>query len=549
MIEQYNHYDFVLKAAEEKVPQILNHQVLVNESFDYGGIESPETGFANPGEAASALVILIPLYLNKDSRYFQKYKLQTAIELLLAYLKRVQRPDGTFDLLTTNFYSAPDTGFMIHNLALVYKIIVNYKENSSINWKNQLLKIIKNAGSGMVNGGFHTPNHRWVIAAALMMTYNIVGIEEYKDTAERYLAEGIDCDANGEYAERSAGIYNATNDDALIKLTEETGNNEFLEYVRRNLDLMFNYLEPDGSVFTQNSTRQDSGQFKKFYPARYYHTYLYMGMVDNNDRYLTMASHIIENSDKWQYNLGDNLYLFMLKPEFKDVRLTKKSSLPINYERFFERSGVVRTRRGKMSFTLLKNNSSFLYFQVGELICYLKICASFFARAQFKAQELKKTATGYQLSFQTQGSYRLPFADAPEISDWWQMNHEQRETGVVVDLKMIVQVKEIDKGLNIKVKTEGCDRVPLKLEFCFTPGCRIMGEGFSVYGKPGQSLTATSGFINIKKGTDIMKLGPAFGKHTYTDNMRGSEPVSNHGFTIYFTDFTNIERDLSLLMS
>ena len=90
-----------------------------------------------------------------------------------------------------------------------------------------------------------------------MMAFNITGEGFFRDAANTYLREGIDCDENGEFTERSSGIYNATNDHALIILSQETGRVDFLEYVKRNLDMMFTYIEPDGTVFTANSTRQD----------------------------------------------------------------------------------------------------------------------------------------------------------------------------------------------------------------------------------------------------------------------------------------------------
>src|SRR5690606_2938657 len=103
---------------------------------------------------------------------------------------------------------------------------------------------------------------------------NIFKIEGFRERAYKYLNEGIDCNEYGEYAERSSGNYNHVNNEQMIILAKETGDPSYLEYVRRNLDMMINYFEPDGTIFTGNSTRQDRG--KKVYPDIYYNQYLYM---------------------------------------------------------------------------------------------------------------------------------------------------------------------------------------------------------------------------------------------------------------------------------
>ena len=53
--------------------------------------------------------------------------------------------------------------------------------------------IAGHAADGLLCGGFHTPNHRWVIASSLMVSADFFGKDEYAKGAEGYLAEGIDC--------------------------------------------------------------------------------------------------------------------------------------------------------------------------------------------------------------------------------------------------------------------------------------------------------------------------------------------------------------------
>lgn len=77
---------------------------------------------------------------------------------------------------------------------------------------------------------------------------------------------------NGEYSERSSGNYNAVVNAAMIMLYEELNNSEFLEYVDKNLEFMLMMIDADGTIFTENSLRQDRG--RREYAVKYFYQYL-----------------------------------------------------------------------------------------------------------------------------------------------------------------------------------------------------------------------------------------------------------------------------------
>ena len=72
----------------------------------------------------------------------------------------------------------------------------------------KLYNIVRRAAEGLLQGGFHTPNHRWAIASNLLECADFFGSSELAEAAKVYLREGSDCNEDGEYAERSAGGYN-----------------------------------------------------------------------------------------------------------------------------------------------------------------------------------------------------------------------------------------------------------------------------------------------------------------------------------------------------
>lgn len=543
------HYEIILKETEANVENLLANLVTDKNSKDYGGIINRVDKMIHPGTVIGSLLTILPHYVNTDSKYYNRDDIYNSVLIILDYIKKIQRPDGNFDLLISNFYSAPDTGFITQSLAYSYRIVEKYNHNEKCEKiRTELYEIIKKAGHGMVTGGFHTPNHRWVISAALAMAYNITGEVSFKEMVDKYLNEGIDCDENGEYTERSTGIYNAINDNALIILAEETGRTDLLQYVKNNLDMMFTYMEPDGSVFTQNSIRVDKGEGSTvhvFYPTSYYHLYLYMAYKLKDRRYAFMADQIFNNSYKYSKNVPNLLYLYMLEEELKVFEIDMLP-VPTNYNIFYENSGIVRIRKENVSYTILKNNSNFLFITNGNIRCYMKICASFFAIAQFKAQEVIKKENGYRLVFKTQGNYRMPFEEKPQTSDWRKMDHSKRQLVNILDLVFYVDIYEKEDGLDLHIVSEGCDRVPVKLEFCFTPYSICEGESFVLTGEPGQSMVLKSGYISANKGNDTITIGPAFGLHNYASDMRGSEPQSENDYTVYFTDYTNIDKRVEI---
>ena len=533
------HYRTILASAEKRARLILSRQIQTGPNR--GGFLQFSDGMAHPGAGVGALITLIPLYVNPDSSVAGSRRLAEGISLALEFAANLQRPDGTFDLLTSNFFSAPDNGFIMHNLARCYRILEALRERIT-EISDPLYELIVKAGDGLIGGGFHTPNHRWVNSAALAMAYNITGKRELMDEANRYLAEGIDVDENGEFTERSAGIYNAVNDNAFMILAEELSDPTLLDPVAKNLDMMFSYLEPDGSVFTWNSTRQDKGEGNeggRFTAATYYPIYLGMLARRYHSRYAWIADTIFRNT---LANGGPGgLYRFMLDPELKNGAF-EYDAPEFDYEHHFVASNIVRIRRDGVSATILGNSSNFLFLQAGSLTCRAKLCASFFSVAQFKADEIRRTDEGYRMRFETHADYRLPLDPPPEATTWREIDHSKRIRVKDQVLVFDVGAREIEGGVELSIRTTGCDRVPVKLEMILSAGAMIKGDNFVLPGNAGGSITVESGFVTATTAADEIRLGPGFGGHWFTESMRGSDAQSKSDFTVYFTGYTPIKK-------
>jgi len=542
------HYSEIVKACDRNVGNYMKMTVTDSNDANFGGVQGAD-GMVTPGASIGCVLGYASSYYNADSEYYRDADVLLFMNNALNYTKSIQREDGTFDLLISNFYSAPDTGFIMHNMVRTYRIMDMHAETEREKIvRDKLYSIIEKASIGLRDGGFHTPNHRWVEAAGLAMAYNITGDESLRDMALMYLAEGIDIDENGEFTERSPGIYNAVNDNALIILANELNKPELYEYASENLRMMFSYIEPDGSVFTQNSVRVDKGEGKpgkSFYPVNYYFLYLRAAFNRSDNEFAAMADRIFTSALGSGRGIPGVLWLYMLEDGLSSYD-PELSELPDEYEVHFKPSNIVRKRNGNLSVTLLGNSPNFLFVQKGNLRCYLRLCSSFFAVAQFSADEIRKNGNTYEMEFTALGSYRWPFETPPETNVWEEMDHSKRKSVNKLELTYKLKIEITKDGATLNVKTEGCDRVPLKVEFVLTGGCTVKGDCFIAKGKPGYDITAGSGMIEASLGLDRITFGPAFMKHGYDSLMRGSAPQDKNGFTVYFTDYTNIDRTIEI---
>ena len=539
------HYEIMLRDAEKRAKKSMRLQILDKDNTQkYGGFPDGR-GVVQPKFAIYRMVTMAAVYMNPECCYYGNEELKERILIAIDYIKREQRENGCFDLVDCNFFSGPDTAFCVKRLLPMFEYVRKHPEApSAAIFEEKLREIIYAGAKGMVYGGFHTPNHRWAIASNLLKCWSIFGDEEFKKTAELYLAEGIDCTSEGEYAERSAGNYNRINNDAMITIGDVLGDEQYYRYAEKNLNMMLTYIEPDDSIFTNNSTRQDRGV--KIYMKDYYYEYLLMGYKLKNETFLAAANYIMDVNIR-RGSFPDNLICFMNQPELIDVEY-EKSGIATTYDRFYRESEIARVRKDEYSYTVLNHSANFVYFQHGDLTVSVKIGASLCEHRAFKSETIEKKENGYQLQQTMKGWYYLPFGEYQGTTDWWKMDNKKREllTGPNLNLEFDVFVEEVEDGLDIHVKALGVDRAPIRVELAFDAGTEVRSEAFSVEGVAGGYVTAKQGMVTVTKGQYAIEAGPGFGTHDFIAGKFGSEGRNPHCFTVYFTDSTCFERTISL---
>lgn len=550
-----DHYDFQLELLRRSAQSSMRRQCKDVESPYYGINEWHDERLMSAHLALTTVRQLVEAYYTPGSAYEgDKECLIVAIPSARFALSR-QHEDGTADLLTTNFHDASETGFSIHTIAPAYLLMEalgkGSKEEETL--KALLYQYIDRSGTGMINGGFHTPNHRWVQSAAMALCAKITGRQDVLDRMNQYLNEGIDCDEEGEYTERSAGVYNIICNRSMIYLAYALDDPSYLTHVTKNLRMVMKYFEPDFTVNTMNSTRQDMGNRPDW--KIYYHSYLYMALVTGDAEFAAVADKMLSQMEG---SLACNGTSFSPRFEFLplvvlDEKLRKafagvKCRMPDwNYEKMFVKSGIVRYRQGDFSITVLKNQANFMKMQYKDHEVFLRIAGSFFAIGQFVGQTLEKIEGGYRMTFRQRWGYKQPYAEKPPTTDWRQLDYSQREDVMMLDFGYDVEIRPQLNGAEISVSTMGVDGVPVKLEVILAPGGRYVTDGLEfnahggayVYQKCDQS-------DYLYPDYEKLHVTGGFSRHTSGEHMRGSIFADDGHFILCFNDFTPLSRRVTL---
>ena len=359
----------LIQRQESYWEDLKQHQCMDEKSMWYGG-------FNYAYEFAMTKIITqgLPLYCEAGSRYYKSEDILERMKLNSEFLLKYQNDSGLISLLDCNIESPPDTAFMVNDLAIAHFYIERSKMTELKTIDENIVGFLRRTQNGLINGGFHTPNHRWVISCALGMLYNIFGNEELKKRAHEYIAEGIDINDDGEWTERSNACYNAVSDLYMYHIGEIFHIDEAFEAVRKNLEMMKFLLHPNDYIVTEYSTRQDKGKVATM-DARYTIAYMLTAGKYNEPEFVYMAERAIEHAKEFggllQYaRLYEEYILADIEPKpvsdkyIKMINSGSKARVPKPKSAFGD--SVLRYRNGSMSVTVMAGQPDFLFFQYGD---------------------------------------------------------------------------------------------------------------------------------------------------------------------------------------
>ncbi len=518
----------IVQRHDEAIARLLKTQD-TDPSSRWRGILPDEFGLHNPATACGIISSLATAYLHPESRYRHDAELVQRIKLAAGLLAREITPDGNLDNPITNFNSPPDTAFGVR--AMCTGAVLAKRQG-----ERELLAImepfLKTAGASLSHGGIHTPNHRWVVCAALSQLHEIFGEPTYLRRIDQWMAEGIDIDADGMYDERSTVQYNPIVDSALVVMAAKLKRPELLDYVRRNLDAMMYLLHPRYEVVTEISRRQDLNQRGDM--GGYWFPLQYMALHDSNGRYMMLSNHYAPTHAP--------LSAFMEYPELNAAG-PKPEPVPDQYEKRMQGLDLVRIRRGATSASIFtKGNSRFFTLRRGDaVINAVRFASAFFGKAQFVPDTAESKDGVHHLTQSLEAPYYQPFTPTRKIAAGeWVSTQKQRPQSEVCHFQQSASITETKTGFRVRVQAGGTKNVPVTIEINFREGGKL--EGVAPMHKVEDGWALASGKGIYRMGGDSITFGPALHEHSFVQ-MRGGLPKLS-GPSVYLTGFTPFDHTI-----
>jgi hypothetical protein len=548
-------YMRIVKANDARVPSLIE------------SVRAAQPRRVAVRRIAGDLQGLAAAFCAPESSFYQSASLVVPMEIASRFLLDVQHPDGTID--SGNLESPPDTGFVVEAVCPVLAVLRKTDSSLTQKIKDQLGKFILAAGEALTTGGVHTPNHRWVICSALAQTNALFPANKYVNRIDDWLGEGIYIDSDGQYPERSTGIYSRVENYAFVTIARLLGRPALLEPVRKNLEMNIYYMHPDGEMETVGSRRQD--QFMTASIANYQLEYRYLA-VKERDRTFAGVVRMIEAMEIEKTRLAGSLIYFLEEPLLKE-NLPEPLPLPSDYAKVFAGSALARIRRGRVSATIyggsdwplgvasgLASNPTFFNFRKGNAVLEsVRMGAAFFSKGFFHSQGLKVNGNQYLLHERLEVPYyqplpkseRNPAGDYPltpaEDRFWSKMNFPKRRMSEIKTLDQTVTITEKNGIFELDFAVLGPAGVPVTIELNFRRGGKLEGVR-----QAQQDLYFLEGNIGrYMVGDDNIEFGPGRMEHQRT-SMEGASYSAHRGNLkpggdcVYITGHTPFREKLTI---
>lgn len=540
-------YKQLVHINDEHTAAMLQRQVLDPTSKYVGGIID-ETGIArvNHLSTPNVLALWASALVNPDSRYYHDGTLLSAFDKAADFILNRQHADGTISLGSTNYNSPPDTAFVVGGITQVYQLLEAHDWAAVKPASAKLKLFLERTIPAMLTGGCHTPNHRWVITAALSLLYEIFQIPELIARADEWLAEGMDITHDGEWTERSNGIYNAVSDIALYHTGRVLNRPELLECVRRNLRMMVYLIHPSGEVVTDYSGRQDFGQ--TFDMATYFLIYRLMAAHDKDSLFAAMSDYAGTFIKRTEAVNNNALLGLLLYPE-ADISGLERTPLPDRYvqvinehhpinEHLAQIDGVghhmkiehssmhlafgaplVRIRELDQSVTIMPQTPSFFSLRHGKVrLLGIKLSTSF-SPGIVKFAHLTAEEGVYKLGIVLEKGYNGPIprqflpesAERSTLSPWYLLPHQHRPMTHLQTLEFQAEITQGDGEWTIRILSDEREDVFTQLSFIFGDEGTVSGSDLA-QDEPGKYFLK-SGSMKYAVDEDAIEISTGAYEH------------------------------------
>jgi hypothetical protein len=503
-----------------------------------GGIVAPSIGLPDANTAVVGFVATAGLVYLAQAQRLADFPLSVPpAELLNAatraadWLLANQRPSGRLDLLTCNYDSGPDAAFALQPLCPLIEFGRGLAERDP-DWEAFLSRVERFAyrgAEGMLTGGFHTPNHRWVISGALGQAAAIFPelAERIRPVIASYLAEGIDIDADGMYTERSIGVYDGIVNRSLYLLDQSIGDvPEAGEAARKNLELDLHLLHADGTADTSLSHRQDRGA--RTVPTGLAESYLLWGFRDNNPVFLKATLDLFDKAGTIA-----SFWLAYALLRYGDLPPVSDTPLPTDFSQHYAHNGLWRVRRGLLTASFFQGGTRLCSLVHGEAtLDSVSIHQSYFGVGSFvcdsmTVDEADGTAILRSEAYSKNGrrpGYEMPVGRPVAVGSFYDTLNE-RDLYALPGCVSEVAVAQTPDGFILHYRTlEGMEGVTAQVAFDFPPGGIWETGDTSFQPQAGQVIFLRQGSGTMRYGDDVIEIGPGADAHR-TWNLRDSIPA------------------------
>lgn len=512
---------------------------------------------------------LTAAYVSPTSTFYRSEVLVGKLELLAASMIAHQAPDGTVNI--ANLESPPDTAFLVEIVSAAVMILKSDKSLPILPVTQQMSDFLKRAGEGLITGGVHTPNHRWVICAALARLHTLFPNDDrYVHRIHEWLAEGIYQDADGHYPERSSGVYAPVENNSLITMARLLKMPALYQYVRKNLEMTWYYMEPNGDLVTNDSRRQD--QYMEWTNASYYFLYRWMAIIDKNPTFASVALQISQVPG-FEVKVMSRDYFLFLEHHMLQNSMPQAIAPAVDYEKYFTTSQLLRIRRGTMSATLFggvdwpleiasgrSNSPDFFSYRKGKAVLKsLRLSTTFFSMGYFYSEGIqqkngqyilhKKNASPYyqplpKKFLKADGDYRL--SPSTDGRFWNKMDFQNRPVSNLKEQDIQIIFTEKDGTVTLAIHVTGAAAVPVTLEMCFKEGGKLSG----LTALENDNFILEKDFGTYEFEGDTIQFGPGAAAHKNLTALEG-ERYSTHfgslrmkGTHVYITGITPFQHTL-----
>ena len=541
-------YELILENLERRVRALYARQVMDESRPERGAFISETLGcaVANHGNHAHDLACACYVFLAEGSSLRGDGELFDRIRRGISFQRRWQRPTGRIDNVVSNYDSPAATAFTMQLFAPIVEVARGMAEagdERAGQIAQSLGEYIHDGALGSIGLGFHTPNHRWIICSALAQAMTLFPELPAPDYVESILAETVDINEDGEFSERSTGIYNSACDRSLRLMADHLGRPELLDPVRRNLDMMVRLFHPDWTVVTDISGRQDRGS--RMVPFRIADSFFDMAQRDGNGIWATVADHLVAGgTDALHESWPWFIHPFMANPGYRHEALVREP-VPDDFSRIFPASRLWRVKRGPLSATAMGGRSTAFSVRYGEVnLKAVNVFETYYKTPRFETDTFEALGDGVRMVHRgdtsRQRNYDLPLGRPVPFGEFYAVQDE-REHWSLPTFDILLDIREVDRGFDLRLKTEDAlDRVTFQIECCFEGPGEWETDGQVIQVSNGQTAILKSGYGVFHRSAHGIRIGPGAIAHRMWQ-MRGSEPAPDT-FRVLVTLQTPIDR-------